>query len=237
MPRVMEIATPLGEDVLLFHGMSAREEMSRPFEYQLDLLSHKHDIKLDDILGKNVTIKLGLPDDKTRYFNGYVTRFVAGGMHGRYHRYSGDRSSVVLVPDPHRRLPDLSGHDSSGHHQEGVLRSSVGGLQAGADRHVPQVDLLRAVSRDRLQLRQPADGAGGHRLLLPPHRRARHAGADRFDGQAHAGLGLRDAAVHRADAAGASPTSSTCTPGTSGGRSSRASTCTTTTISSGRASS
>ena len=87
MPRVMEIATPLGEDVLLFHGMSAREEMSRPFEYQLDLLSSKHDITLDDILGKNVTITLALPDDKTRYFNGYVTRFSAGGMDGRYHRY------------------------------------------------------------------------------------------------------------------------------------------------------
>jgi type VI secretion system secreted protein VgrG len=87
MARVMEIVTPLGEDVLLFHGMSAREEMSRPFEYQLDLLSKKHDIKLDDILGKNVTIKLGLPDDKTRFFNGYVTRFAQGGMYGRYHRY------------------------------------------------------------------------------------------------------------------------------------------------------
>jgi len=33
MARVMEIATPLGDDVLLFHGMSAREEMSRPYEY------------------------------------------------------------------------------------------------------------------------------------------------------------------------------------------------------------
>ena len=29
MPRVMEIVTPLGEDVLLFHGMHAREELSR----------------------------------------------------------------------------------------------------------------------------------------------------------------------------------------------------------------
>src|SRR5215212_3686246 len=87
MPRVMEIVTPLGADVLLFHGMSAREEMSRLFEYQLDLLSDKEDIKLDDILGKNVTIKLGLPEDETRYFNGYVTRFAQGGMYGRYHRY------------------------------------------------------------------------------------------------------------------------------------------------------
>ena len=74
----MEIVTPLGDDVLLFHGMHAREEMSRLFEYQLDLLSAKNDINLDDILGKNVTVKLALPDDSTRYFNGYVTRFRAG---------------------------------------------------------------------------------------------------------------------------------------------------------------
>ena len=54
MPRVMEIVTPLGEDVLLFHRMSAREEMSRLFEYQLDLLSKEKedDIHPDDILGK-----------------------------------------------------------------------------------------------------------------------------------------------------------------------------------------
>jgi type VI secretion system secreted protein VgrG len=87
MARVMEIVTPLGEDVLLFHGMSAREEMSRPFEYQLDLLSKKKDVGVDDILGKNVTIKLGLPDDQTRYFNGYVTRFAQGAMIGPYYRY------------------------------------------------------------------------------------------------------------------------------------------------------
>jgi type VI secretion system secreted protein VgrG len=83
----MEIVTPLGEDVLLFRGMSAREEMSRLFEYRLDLLSARDDITLDDILGKNVTIKFLLPDDSIRYFNGYVTRFAQGGMYGRYNRY------------------------------------------------------------------------------------------------------------------------------------------------------
>jgi type VI secretion system secreted protein VgrG len=87
MPRVMEIATPLGDDVLLFHGMHAREELERLSEYQIDLLSPKKDINLDDILGKNVTVKLALPDDSTRYFNGYVTRFSQGGRYGRYYRY------------------------------------------------------------------------------------------------------------------------------------------------------
>jgi type VI secretion system secreted protein VgrG len=90
MPRVMEITTPLGDDVLLFHGMHAREEMSRLSEFQLDLLGplKDKDINLDDILGKNVTVKLALPDDSTRYFNGYVTRFSAGGRsYGRFRRY------------------------------------------------------------------------------------------------------------------------------------------------------
>jgi type VI secretion system secreted protein VgrG len=84
----MEITTPLGSDVLLFHTMHAREELSRIGECRLDLLSLKNDIKLDDILGKSVTVKVALQDDSTRYFNGYVTRFSSGGTYGRYRRYS-----------------------------------------------------------------------------------------------------------------------------------------------------
>ncbi|MPY86412.1 MAG: type VI secretion system tip protein VgrG [Luteitalea sp.] len=87
MRRVMDITTPLGDDVLLFHGMHAREEMSRLFEYQLDLLSTRGDIDLDEILGKNVTVNVALPDNSTRAFNGHVTRFAQSGMSGRYHRY------------------------------------------------------------------------------------------------------------------------------------------------------
>jgi type VI secretion system secreted protein VgrG len=84
----MEIVTPLGDDVLLFHTMSAREGMSQLFEYQLDLLSTKDDINLDEILGKNVTVKLALTSDETRFFNGFVTRFAEGGTFGRFRRYS-----------------------------------------------------------------------------------------------------------------------------------------------------
>src|SRR5262245_20516474 len=86
MPRVMEITTPL-DDVLLFHTMHAREEISRVGEYRIDLLSLKNDINFDQILRKSVTVKLALQDDSTRYFNGYVSRFSAGGTYGRYKRY------------------------------------------------------------------------------------------------------------------------------------------------------
>jgi type VI secretion system secreted protein VgrG len=84
----MEIATPLGHDVLLFHHMHAREELSRLSEFHIDLLSEKPDIDLDQILGKMVTVKLELVDRAGyRFYNGYVTRFSQGGMYGRYHLY------------------------------------------------------------------------------------------------------------------------------------------------------
>ena len=86
MPNVMEITTPLGAD-LLFHRMSGREDISHLFEYQIDLLSARSDISLDEIMGKNVTVKLELPDNSTRYFNGFVTRFTQMGTHGRYYAY------------------------------------------------------------------------------------------------------------------------------------------------------
>jgi len=39
MARVMEITTPLGADVLLFHTLRGREELSRVGGYEIDLLS------------------------------------------------------------------------------------------------------------------------------------------------------------------------------------------------------
>jgi type VI secretion system secreted protein VgrG len=86
--RVMDVATNLGEGVLLFHGMHAREELGRLSEYQLDLLSAEASIAIDDILGQSITVTLAQGDDSTRFFNGYVTRFAQVGMYGRYHRYA-----------------------------------------------------------------------------------------------------------------------------------------------------
>jgi type VI secretion system secreted protein VgrG len=87
MKRAMEIVTPLGEDALLFHRMHGKEELSRLSDFELDLLSSRNDIPFDDILGKNVTVRLKLEDDGVRHFNGYVTRIAQVGMHGRYHVY------------------------------------------------------------------------------------------------------------------------------------------------------
>lgn len=82
----VELVTPLGDE-LLFHGLHANEQLSRPGEFQLDLLSKNKDVDRDKILGGKVTIKVMMQNDEIRYFNGFVTRFSAGNALGRYARY------------------------------------------------------------------------------------------------------------------------------------------------------
>ena len=86
MARLMEIATPLGED-LLFHRMSARESLGHLSEFELSLLSTRNDIPFDKMLSANVTVKVAVATGGPRYFNGFVTRFAQTGTHGSYHMY------------------------------------------------------------------------------------------------------------------------------------------------------
>ncbi|MFZ2148950.1 MAG: type VI secretion system tip protein TssI/VgrG [Sedimentisphaerales bacterium] len=73
--RELEIATPLGEDVLLLVSMSGTEQLGRPFKFELELASEDDRIPAKDIVGQNVTIRLNLSEGKIRYFNGFVSRF------------------------------------------------------------------------------------------------------------------------------------------------------------------
>ena len=54
MPRVMEIVTPLGED-LLFHGMHAREELGRLSDFE----NAAHLLEAFDLLA-TVPLRLGI---------------------------------------------------------------------------------------------------------------------------------------------------------------------------------
>lgn len=76
--RHIAIDTPLGEDVLLLRSFSAHEEVSRLFEFDLELLSEDYEINFDDIIGQNVTISMELPGGGKRYWNGFINRFVQG---------------------------------------------------------------------------------------------------------------------------------------------------------------
>jgi len=77
--RLIGITTPLGKDVLLLRGFSGRESMSQLSTFDLDLLSKDPEIKFEDIIGKRVTLRVTLSEDKERYFNGFISRFVQTG--------------------------------------------------------------------------------------------------------------------------------------------------------------
>jgi type VI secretion system secreted protein VgrG len=85
--RAIAIKTPLGDDVVVLRSMAGREELGRLFEYELILTSDDNAIKADDILGQNVTIRLDLAGDKTRYFNGFVSRFAQTGRSQSHSTY------------------------------------------------------------------------------------------------------------------------------------------------------
>ncbi|WP_084162253.1 type VI secretion system Vgr family protein [Methylocaldum szegediense] len=89
--RPIEVVSPFGKDVLLFHRMAGQERLSGLFEYELDLLSTNPALAPDRILSQSLTVKLRLPDGSHRYFNGFVSRFGHYGSLGEYAYY---RASV-----------------------------------------------------------------------------------------------------------------------------------------------
>jgi type VI secretion system secreted protein VgrG len=63
------------EDKLLINGFNGREAMSSLFEFRLDVeVAPNATVGFDQMLGKSVTIKLAVQDDKSRFFNGICAR-------------------------------------------------------------------------------------------------------------------------------------------------------------------
>jgi len=85
--RPIAVSSPLGKDVLLLRGMTALEQIGRPFEYELDLVSLDGQLKMEDLLGQSVTVRLAMENDKERHFNGIVSRFSQLGEVGRFVNY------------------------------------------------------------------------------------------------------------------------------------------------------
>ncbi len=73
--RLINIVTPLGEDELLLTGFTGKEGVSSLFSFELELLSENNSIVFQDIIGKNITITVMLPNGNERYFNGIVSSF------------------------------------------------------------------------------------------------------------------------------------------------------------------
>ena len=85
--RNIRLETWLPDGVLLLEDATLHDELGRPFEYQLNLLSKRNDIPVADAVWRAMTVSLALPNGGTRYFNGIVTRFSKGEFRGDYTRY------------------------------------------------------------------------------------------------------------------------------------------------------
>ena len=90
--RMLAISTPLGEDVLLLTGFTGREEMSRLFTYDLEMISET-DIVAKDIVGKPVGWTVSHMHTEPRPYHGLVKRFVAGPR--AFRQYRSFRAEVV----------------------------------------------------------------------------------------------------------------------------------------------
>lgn len=78
--RQIGIETPLGQDALILRSFQGHEAISKLFAFELDLVSEEPSINYDDIVGQVVTVRVNLADESSRYWNGYVSRFVQAGQ-------------------------------------------------------------------------------------------------------------------------------------------------------------
>ncbi len=75
--RQMAVETALGGDKLLMTGMHGSEALGRLFQFELDLFTEGgQPAAAKDLLGTNITVRLLAGNKTTRYFNGFVSRFV-----------------------------------------------------------------------------------------------------------------------------------------------------------------
>jgi type VI secretion system secreted protein VgrG len=75
--RLLNVAAPKGEELFLT-SFTGREELSRLFSFQLEMISDNAEIKPQDMVGENITFTVAVDDDDPRYFNGTVRAFYAG---------------------------------------------------------------------------------------------------------------------------------------------------------------
>ncbi len=73
--QFLKIDTSLGKDVLLLRGFIGQEGISQIARFELDLFTEGPPIDFNAVVGQNVTIRVGLNDDKERVFNGFISRF------------------------------------------------------------------------------------------------------------------------------------------------------------------
>lgn len=102
--RLLRLATPLGDDVLMPLSAIGEDVMSSGFSVSITAFSERrHDLQPKDLVGKTATLVIIQEDNSERYLNGYVTGFETQGR-----TYGGQRSQYQLTLQPWLHLLDKS---------------------------------------------------------------------------------------------------------------------------------
>ncbi|VAW86254.1 VgrG protein [hydrothermal vent metagenome] len=90
--RLIAIETPLGKDALLLTSFNGVESISSPFQFKLIVLSLNLDIKPEQLIGKQITVKI--QNEHGRVFHGFVHQFAFGEIRSsRFREYH-----LTMVP-------------------------------------------------------------------------------------------------------------------------------------------
>ena len=112
--RMLSIETDAGTDVLLLDHLAGVEQLSRPFHFEVTLLSERAENnpqKVDGrkLLGTSATITIGLAAGTERYINGLIRRFAEGERDGQFVRYRAEIAPAITLMSCCRQYSTASG--------------------------------------------------------------------------------------------------------------------------------
>jgi type VI secretion system secreted protein VgrG len=89
--RLLELATPLGPDILLARSFSCTERISGLYSVEIAACAEAVDaasVKADKLIGQRAFVRVQAKDDKYRFFHGIVRRFAFTGRDEEFHYYN-----------------------------------------------------------------------------------------------------------------------------------------------------
>ncbi len=93
------VTGPFPKGVLLLETLKGREELGRPYKFELGLLSKEPDLDPADVLGKPLAVCIQLNTGKERFFHGIVTGFHKGGATQLHTRYAAELRPMLSLFD------------------------------------------------------------------------------------------------------------------------------------------
>jgi type VI secretion system secreted protein VgrG len=85
--RLLTVSTSLGDDAFILTRVRGREELSRPFSFQLEMAAETSTtVAPSDLVGMPVGWTINFPNDVPRLFHGVVRQLTAGEFIGRTKR-------------------------------------------------------------------------------------------------------------------------------------------------------